>query len=264
MSQVRGDRWVVVAIVPLLTVAVAVAEPTEDALRATCRITRGQVSGTAFFVAVDAAGGGKTVLVTAAHVLSNFKGPDCTLVLRAADREGNIVRREVVVPLQDGNKPLWVRHPELDVAALPVKLPDGVDVQPFAYRQIADGKATAERRVRVGQEVYIPCFPAQLEANPAGWPILRRGSIATHPLTPPTVAKSILVDYSHFGGDSGSPVVACDGKEPVVLAVVYAMQRQTLRTTSPYEERVTHVPLGLAVAVQAPFVRETIERLLKK
>ncbi|MFO0926801.1 MAG: serine protease [Gemmataceae bacterium] len=236
MSQATWGRWGLIVGLSLLAGAPVAADPAEDAVRATCRITRGPVSGTAFFVAVDGADGRKTLLVTAAHVLEQLKGPDAVLVLRATDRDGNPVRREVPVPLVDGKRPRWVRHAEVDVAALPVTLPDGVDVKPLPYRQIADAKGAAERRPRVGQDVYIPCYPAQLEANPAGWPVLRKGAIASYPLTPLTAARTFLVDYSHFGGESGAPVVAADGKEPMLVGVVFAMQRQTTKTTSPFED----------------------------
>ncbi len=145
-----------------------------------------------------------------------------------------------------------------------LNVPEGADLKPFAYRQLADEKWAADRRIRVGQEVRIPCFPAQLEANEAGWPVLRTGWIATHPLTPLASAKTMLVDYSQFGGDSGAPVVACDGQEPLVVGLVFAMQRQTDKISMPFEERTVHTSLGLAIAVQSPFLRETIDRLLER
>jgi hypothetical protein len=239
----------------------------EDALRGTFRLTKSLSSGTGFVVSLgdqDVAKGKKHVLVTAAHVFDDLKGADCTLVLRAPGKDNAIVRKEVSVPIRDGKKPLWVKHPDVDVAALALAVPEGVDVKPFRLEQIADEKWATGRKVRVGQDVCIPCFPAQVEANGAGWPILRKGSIATHPLTPLSSAKTMFIDYSHFGGDSGAPVVQYDGKEPIVVGLVIAMQRQTDKSSTPFEERTVHTPLGLAIAVQSPFIRETIELLLKK
>lgn len=236
----------------------------EDTLRGTFRLTQGSSSGTAFIVSVGEPNEAKHVLVTAAHVFDDLKGAGCTLILRASRKDDSVVRKEISLPIRDGKKPLWVKHPTEDVAALMVDLPAGVDVKPFPLKQIADEKWAADRKVRVGRDVCIPCFPAQVEANEAGWPILRKGSIATHPLTPLASAKTMYVDYSHFGGDSGAPVVICDGKEPVVVGLVIAMQRQTDKSSTPFEERTVHTPLGLAIAVQSPFIRQTIELLLKK
>jgi hypothetical protein len=193
-----------------------------------------------------------------------MKGSVCTVVVRAQGKSGTLVRKEITVPLRDGAKPLWTRHPEMDVAAISVDVPEGIDLKPFAYRQVADEKWAADRKLCVGQEVRIPCFPAQLEANEAGWPVLRTGWIATHPLTPLASAKTMLVDYAQFGGDSGAPVVACEGQEPVVVGLVFAMQRQTDKISMPFEERTVHTPLGLAIAVQSPLLRETIDRLLER
>ncbi|NDH95177.1 MAG: hypothetical protein EBZ13_11740, partial [Planctomycetia bacterium] len=130
--------------------------------------------------------------------------------------------------------------------------------------QIASAKLAEDNKLHVGQEVFIPCYPAKLEANKAGWPILRKGSIATYPLTPLNSARTIFIDYSHFGGDSGSAVVAIIDDEPVVVALVFAMQRQSDRMVMPFEERTVHTPLGLAIAVQAPIIRSTIEMHLSK
>jgi hypothetical protein len=237
----------------------------EDSLRGTFRVTKGSSSGTAFIVSIgDEAKAKKHVLVSAAHVFDDFKGADATLILRGLGKDGGLVRKEVTLPIRDSKKALWTRHPEQDVGAISVNLPEGVDVKPFRLEQIADEKWAAERKIRVGKDVCIPCFPAQVEANDVGWPILRKGSIATHPLTPLASAKKMFVDYSHFGGDSGAPVVLYEGKEPIVVGLVIAMQRQTDKSSTPFEERTVHTPLGLAIAVQSPFVRETIELLQKK
>lgn len=244
------------------------APPYEEVLRSTVRIITGPKSSTGFFVDVPRKEGEKPrrLLVTAAHAFENTKDEKCQVVLRVrSEKDGKeIVRRVVDLQLRNGDKPLWMRHPQMDVAVIPMDLPADADIKPFSLSQIAEPSLAESRRVRVGHDVCIPCFPAQLEANPAGWPILRRGSIASHPLTPLANAKTIFVDYSHFGGDSGSPVVAMLDDKPVVLAVVIAMQRQVDRTSMPFEERTTYTPMNLAVAVQAPFVRELVEKWAKE
>lgn len=243
----------------------------EAALRATARLTNNATSGTGWFVALPAddgpraaLDGPRTVLVTANHVFDAMKTPECSIVYRAPGKKGEYVRREVKLPIRDGDKPRWVRHPELDVAAIPVTIPPGVDAQPFPYARIADESWTAQRKVRTGQDVFIPCFPFRLETNPAGWPVLRKGSLATFPLTPTAVAKTMFVDYAHFEGDSGSPVVAYPKNEPLVVGMVFALMRNTSTVSSPFEERKTHFPLDLAIAVQSPHVRDTIDRAVGK
>ena len=238
------------------------AEVPEDALRATVRIFSGSESGTGFFVVVADEDGTseRHLLVTAAHVFNNTEGDKCTVVFRAPRNEGRFIRMEAELAIRDGEKQLWLSHPEVDVAVIAMDLLDGIDIKAFRYDQIGPASFAEDRKIRVGQDVCIPCFPAKTEGNSAGWPVLRRGSIATHPLTPLAEAKTMFVDYSHFGGDSGAPVVASIGDEAIVVGLVIAMQRQTDRSVMPLEERTVHTSLSLAIAVQSPFVRETIDR----
>lgn len=238
------------------------AEIAEDALRATVRIVGGGKSSTGFFVTLPAAAVGdkpRTVLVTAAHAFDEINGPKCALVFRAPDAEQGFVRKEVDVTVRTGEQRLWVKHPQADIAVIGVDLPENVDVQPFRLNQIGEEKHIVEKAVRVGSDIVVPCFPAQVEANSAGWPILRKGSLATHPLTPLARTPTMLVDYSHFGGDSGAPVVATVNGEPLVVGLVFAMLRITDKASTTFEERTMHTPLGLALAAQAPLIRQTIE-----
>lgn len=234
------------------------ADVHKDALRATLRISDGAASGTGFLVTVGEQAGGKCLLVTAAHVFRDMKGEDCSLVFRSADGEGGFVRKEVALGIRKDGKPLWKKHAEMDIAVMAIDLPQGVDCEPFALDQVATVQFAEQGKVRVGQDICIPCFPAKLESNSAGWPILRRGSIASHPLVPLSRAKTYLVDSSSFGGESGAPVVASVDGRALVVGLISAMQRQTDKSTMPFEERTVHTPLGLGIAVQAPFIREVI------
>jgi hypothetical protein len=105
----------------------------------------------------------------------------------------------------------------------------------------------------------VACFPAQTESHPAGWPVLRTGHLATATLAPAAELQRFFVDYAHFAGDSGAAVVVETEQGPLVAGVVVAMQRQTDRITSPYEEKTIHTPLGLAIAVPSTKVWEVVE-----
>lgn len=240
------------------------AEPLEDAIRGTVRVAAGSSSATAFVVELGEAEEQEKqrfALVTAAHVFEEMDGATCTVHFRAADGKGGFSRRETELKVRENSEPLWIRHPGADVAAIFVDLPANIDVEPFELRQVANQAYFDEGEIRVGQEVYIPCFPAKIESNEAGFPILRTGSVASYPLTAPTVGHSILIDYSHFGGDSGAPVTAIVENEPVVIGIATAMIRQMDKTTSEFEERTTHTPLGLATVVRSVRILETLEKL---
>jgi hypothetical protein len=233
-----------------------------DAIRATFRLHGDGQSGTAFLVAVPGGRGvaEQVLVVSAAHTFELIKQPQCTAIFRGAGADGNAHRREESIQLQGHDKPLWVRHPTADVAVLPYTIPEGIDQTPFPLERLATAADFNTGKVGVGQRIRVACYPAQTEANAAGWPVLRTGAIASHPLRPAVALETFFVDYAHFGGDSGAAVVLDAGPEPLVVGVVVAMQRQTDRLTSPFEEKTIHTPLGLAIAVPSTLVSETIDR----
>lgn len=255
------------ALLAAIAVGPALAEgPIEHALAATFRITDKKTSGTAFLVWPEGAhdtAGKRPVLITAAHALERFTEPTCTLMLRVKNDDSTYSRREADIAIRDGDKPLWVRHPELDIAALSIELPEGTAARPLRFEQLADASWATEQKLRVGSDLFIPGYPATLEANEAGWPVLRRGTMATHPLVPVSSAWRVLVHANTFGGDSGAPVVLVIDNQAIVVGMVIGMQRQTDRSKMSFEERTFHMPLALAIVVQAPLVREAVE-LLKK
>lgn len=246
-------------------VATAVASADDEtslaALRATVRLHGGGQSSTAFVVAVPRGGAtSRMVIVSAAHSFEKMRGETATTVLRAPAKGGRFVRRDASVTIRDGDEPRWVRHPSADVAVMEWSPPADVDLVPFPLESLATAADFDDGRVGVGQQVRVACFPAQTEANDAGWPILRTGGIATHPLEPGAELERMFVDYAHFGGDSGAAVVVDAGQEPLVVGVVVAMQRQTDRVEGPFEEKTVYTPLGLAIAVPSPLVLDTIDR----
>ena len=242
------------------------AEPIEDVLSGTFRLTDRKTSATCFVVERDVAPK-SLALVTAAHFFEQVAGDECWVMLRARQADETYARREHRLVVRADGKPRWQKHPEQDLAVLAIELPEGVECTPFRFEQIASEVDLKAKRVRVAQEAWVPGYPAQLEANSAGWPVLRRGSIATHPLVPLTAAKTMIVNVSSFGGDSGSPVVVFPTMQrdttPLVAGVLLGMHRQTDKSSSAFEERTIHTPLDLAIVVQGPLVRETVELLAK-
>ena len=225
-----------------------------DMLRATCRITHEGHSGTGFFVRRGQA----HFLVTAAHVFEDSTVPECHLVVRAKPSDPSPVRRELTILVRQDGKPAWKRHASEDLAAIPVKLPEDLEISLLPFERILQRTQSGASQVRLADDVWLPGYPAQLEANPAGWPVLRRGMIASHPLSPVSSVPTLLVDIRSFGGDSGAPLFVLVGGVPHLAGVVVGMHRQTDHTVSPQEDRTVHTPLGLAIAVQGDLVARVI------
>ena len=237
-------------------------DPIDDLLEATFRIADKEHSGTCFLVSpksVDAANPRRVILATAAHVLEQMSGDDCEIFLRRKEDDGHYSRQPLTIAIRNLGKPLWTRHPDVDLSSLFLDLPEGVLFNPIPFEMVADEVRVIDRTIRAGKETWIPCYPAKLEANDAGWPVLRHGSIASHPLVPVKSVRTMLVDYKNFGGDSGAPVVMIVNNRPLVIGIVSGMHRQTDRSNLPFEERTMHTPMGLSIVTQAAYLRETIE-----
>lgn len=234
------------------------------ALSSTARLVQNGSSGTVFFVELPPAAVDqppRLALVTAAHVFESSPQNESRLILRRQQDDGSWARIEVPLVIRKEGQPLWTRHPDHDIAALPYTLPEGTAMRTFALADLAEETGPLADLVTVGQETWVPCFPATTEANPAGWPVLRRGSIASYPLRPTSAYPRLTMDISAFGGDSGAPVLIRREGGVAIVGLVLGMHRQTDRVVSPFEERVTHTPLGLSIVAQSPFIREVLVKL---
>ena len=225
-----------------------------ECLQSACRVTHEGQSATAFFVRR----GKEVFLVTAAHLFEKSTKPECQMILRGRDSSGVVGRREIVVAVRKDGQPLWKKHANEDVAALRVKIPSEIEMNPVRFDRIMKASSSGDSEVKLGQTVWLPGYPAQLEANAAGWPVLRQGMIASYPLSPVATIRTMLVDIRSFGGDSGAPIFTLIKGTPHLAGMIVGMHRQTDHTTSAFEDRTVHTPLGLAIALQGNVVAQTI------
>lgn len=231
------------------------ADPFVDAVSATVKLAGDGASGSGFLIELD---DGTHVVASAAHVFRDMKGERCRVIFRAPKEKGGFERRPVEITIRKGEQELWSSHQKHDIAHLKIEIPEGMEVKPFLFGQLATESLAESGKIGVGKEVCIPCYPIGTESNPAGWPVLRRGTIASHPLTPLVEAETFFVDFSSFGGESGAPVVWWQGDKVWVIGVISSMQRQTETSRTQLEEKTTHLPLGLGIAVQSPFLLEML------
>ena len=258
-SLVSGLRWTLPGLLWVLcSVGSAATDEASmvEMLRATCRLSRDGHSGTGFFVQR----GSTVYLVTAAHVFEESQVAEGILIVREKQPASGTVRKELPLVVSRDGQPLWKRHPSQDVAALPLKLPPNVDAVPLPFSRILRATPDGSSPATLGAEVWLPGYPAQLEVNEAAWPVLRRGTIASYPLSPVATVPTLVVNIGSFGGDSGGPLFTLVDGVPHLVGVVSGMHRQTDRSVTPYEERVQHTPLGLSIAVQAELVVKVLDQ----
>ncbi|MFV1967226.1 MAG: hypothetical protein ACC628_17495 [Pirellulaceae bacterium] len=209
--------------------------------------------------------------MTAGHVLEKMKGEEGRLILRKKQEDGTFVRHEVKIAIRTSDAPLWVKHPDVDVAVLPLELPDSSLIQAIPLKFLVSAEAIAEGLCESGDELRILSYPAQVEANGAGFPIVRRGTVASFPMAPVPAHRTFLIDFNTFAGDSGGPVVlpasrAAGGQpdQTLVLGLVIGQHMHEERYHLTYEETVLRHRLGIGIAVHAEFIRQTIELLHKR
>jgi hypothetical protein len=107
--------------------------------------------------------------------------------------------------LDDAGMPLWFVHPihkrKVDVVAIPLDTaPEGSDYCPINRLRGDD-----ELAVKVSMDVFVLGYP--FGAPPPGFPIWKRGSIASEPDVAPLSTRYMLIDTASRPGMSGAPVV---------------------------------------------------------
>lgn len=198
-------------------------------------------------------------LLTAHHVFEQMKGDSCLLVSRTCREGGTFQRQDIQVPIRENGNPSWKKHADHDLAV--ILLPDSINVEALPFDSLATEELLAE--VRVGDAVRLAVFPERVEANGAGFPILRGGSIASYPLVPVKSHPTFLIDTTSWTGDSGGPVIheslRSPSGGPLVVGIVRAMRNITDTVKeSRFVERRTHFPLGISEALHATLARELI------
>jgi hypothetical protein len=101
------------------------------------------------------------------------------------------------------NSPLWLVHSthknQIDVVA--VAIPNYADVAMYAINTLSQ----LDLAVRIGVDVFVLGFPFGI--GPAGFPIWKRGSIASEPELPGAIQRHLFVDTASRPGMSGAPVI---------------------------------------------------------
>ena len=248
--------------------------------------------GTCFVMGIpksDTPGKGQIVLITATHVLNDISGEKATIYIRKKISEGKYEKIRHDIQIRDGNNPLWVSHPKVDVAAIKVSLPSFVsalsgEMPLLSTELLANDEIIKKFEIHPGDELLCLGYPLGAEANPAGFPILRSGRIASYPLTPAEDINSFLFDFEVFEGNSGGPVYFVDNGRSYggsihlseriqFIAGIVSEQRIVFQQSIAVEKSrdktsvrtdIERKDLKIAVIVPAHFIKETLNLLTTK
>jgi hypothetical protein len=183
----------------MMDATIQIGGPSINAGKETC--------GSGFFIGVDStpAPESQYVFVTAAHVLERIAGDTARFALRVK-RDGQIVRTVVTVPIRKSGIRLYAKHPNADVSAMRVTLPSNNAHSMVSWPPLATDEVFTKLGIHPGDEMFSVGYPLCTMANPQGYPMLRRGAVATPIDVPGVVLTGFYLDSPTFEGSSGGPV----------------------------------------------------------
>lgn len=217
--------------------------------------------GTGFLVnAPRPDGAPRIVLVTAAHVLNQMPATEARIGWRTALPDGGWRFAAQPLPIREADgQPLWIRHPERDIAVMEVTAPEAFARAAIPLGWLAEPETLDVYEVGPGDELLALGYPRGLSANRAGFPILRVGRVASWPLTPIAAFPTFLLDFKVFPGNSGGPVfwTAQARRRPDAPAPEHPFIAGVLTQ----EVMVGEERLDLGVVAHAIYVREAVALL---
>jgi hypothetical protein len=206
----------------------------------------------------------RIALVTAGHVFDRMKRAEATIHWRRMDDSGRWHREPRSLIIRDPiSGPVWVRHPERDIAVMAVAPPEQPRAHAVDYDLLASDEDMRAFDVRPGDEMLALGYPRGLSANEIGFPILRAGRVASYPLWPSRDFPTFLMDFAVFAGNSGGPVYMSDRSRKRVGATDFH-EAQFVAGMLAQQVVLTDERLEIGIILHATFVREALDVLADK
>ena len=82
---------------------------------------------------------------------------------------GNSSGDDIEISVREGKEPLWVRHPDQDVAVLELGLAEDTEVKALPVSVLAKDPAAVSAHYTVGTDVWVLGYPTRFEVNKAGF-----------------------------------------------------------------------------------------------
>jgi len=219
--------------------------------------------GTGFLISAPSSDGNpRTLLVTANHVLEKMPGKDAQIGYRIANADGSWSYSPQPLRIRDSvGHELWTHHPSRDVAVIAVTAPAAFAKAAIPIDYLAGDETFSKYSVGAGDEMMALGFPRGLAANPAGFPILRSGRVASFPVAPARIFPTFLLDFAVFPGNSGGPVFISDQSHRRRGADRPSQDFEFIAGLLTQEVELNSERLEIGIVTHAQYIRETIARV---
>lgn len=214
------------------------------------------------------------MLLTANHVFAGITGEAATVYLRTKDPTGAWHKTPYAIHLRSGTNNLWNADTNMDIAAIFLALPQ--QSLPTIWPNttlLATEQLLRRYEIHPGDQLSCLGYPLGLEANSAGFPILRTGTIASYPLTPVKDHPTFMFNFDVFGGNSGGPVylestgrryggaIHADETLRMIMGIVVSEVNHVETTQTLRQSTVTTTSFGISTVVQAQFIQKLIDSM---
>lgn len=247
-------------------VAAPVWDLTVGLINATVQLDQAQgdgtrTVGTGFLIQAPRRDGTpRVVLVTAAHVFDRMPAVDARIGWRTSLSDGNWKFDPQPLRIRDRDlAPLWYQIAGRDIAVMEIIAPEAFSRAAIPLGWLAEAESFNTWQVGPGDELLSLGFPRGLSANPAGFPILRVGRVASYPLSPVAAFPTFLLDFTVFPGNSGGPVfwTPTARRRPGTVEPDHPFIAGLLTQ----EVKIKDEQLDIGIVTHARFIREAIALL---
>lgn len=237
----------------MMDATIQIGGPSINAGKETC--------GSGFFIGVESTQTPEPqyIFVTAAHVLERIAGDNARFALRVK-RDGQIVRTVVTVPIRKSGIRLYAKHPNADVSVMRVTLPNNNAHSMASWPQLAGDEVFTRLGIHPGDEMFSVGYPLCTMANPQGYPMLRRGVVATPIQVPGVVLTGFYLDAPTFEGNSGGPVYF-DYSDRTTGGVSSKDVHRYIAGVVSQRMYSSNEPLAMTGVVPAKFIAEAVRLL---
>jgi hypothetical protein len=237
----------------MMDATIQIGGPSINAGKETC--------GSGFFIGVESAQTPEPqhIFVTAAHVFERIGGDNARFALRVK-RDGQIVRTVVTVAIRKSGIRLYAKHPNADVSVMRVTLPTNNAHSMVSWPSLATDEVFTKLGIHPGDEMFSVGYPLCTMANPQGYPMLRRGAVATPIDVPGVVLSGFYLDSPTFEGSSGGPVYF-DYSDRMIRGVSSKGVHRYIAGIVSQRMYSSNEPIVMTGVVPAKFIAEAVKLL---